>query len=60
MYTCVHVTGVLQWMTMSSSEGIGKEGGLVAWLSLLESVLVLLSLGLDIIKLNMGKDQGEG
>jgi len=45
---------------MSSSEGIGKEGGLVAGLSLLESVLVLLSLGLDIIKLSMGKDQGEG
>jgi len=24
--------GVLQWMAVSSSEGIGKEGGAVAWL----------------------------
>jgi len=26
------MTGVLQWMAISSSEGIGKEGEVVAWL----------------------------
>ena len=30
-----------------SSEGTSKEGGVVAWLSVLESVLMLLSLGLE-------------
>ena len=26
-------TGVLLWMALSSSEGLGKEGGVVVWLS---------------------------
>ena len=32
---------------------IGKEGGVVAWLSVLESVLMLLSLELEMIMLNL-------
>ena len=51
------VTGVLQWMTISSSEGKGKERGVVAWLSMLESVLILLSL---VLGMSMGNDQGDG
>jgi len=46
--------GVLQWMAISSSEGTGKEGEMVAWLSMLESVRVmLLSLGLGMIRLRL-------
>ena len=40
----------MQWMAISSSEGIGKEGEVVAWLSMLEGVLMLLSLGLGMIR----------
>lgn len=34
-------------------KGIGKEGSALVWLSMLESVLVLLSLGLGMIGLNL-------
>ena len=37
------MTGVLQWMAVGSSEGIGKEEGVMAWHSMLESVLKLLN-----------------
>lgn len=47
------MTEVLQWMTISSLEGIDKAGGVVVCLSVLESVLMLLSLGLGMIKLNL-------
>ena len=40
------MTGVLQWMATSSSERTGKEGRVVVWLYMLESVLMLLSLWL--------------
>ena len=44
------MTGVLQWMTIRSFKGTGKEGGMVVvLLSVLESVLVLLSSGLGTI-----------
>ena len=35
------------------SEGTGKEGGVVIWLSILESALMLLSLGAGMIRLNI-------
>ena len=44
------MTGVLQWMAVSFSEGTGKERGVVVWLSMLESVL---SSGLGILKLSL-------
>ena len=34
-------------MAISSSERTGKEGGVTAWLSMLVSILMLLSLGLN-------------
>lgn len=34
-------TGVLQWMAISSPEGIAKDGGAVAWLSVLECLSVV-------------------
>ena len=44
---------MLQWLVISSSEGIGKEGGVVAWLSVLECVLMLLNSRLGIIRLSL-------
>ena len=46
-------TGVLRWMTTSSSEGIDKEGRVVVWPFLLKTVLMLKSLGLGMIKLSV-------
>ena len=43
---------VLQWIAISSSEGIGKEGGVLVKFSVLESVSVLLSSGLQMRRLN--------
>lgn len=49
------MTGVLEWMAISSSESINKEGDVVACLSMLESVSVLSSLKVGIIMLNLCK-----
>ena len=38
------MTGVLQWMATNSSGRIGREGGVVEWLSTLKSALRLLNL----------------
>jgi len=46
------VIGVLQILAISSSERIGKKGQAMVWLSMFESVSVLLSLGLGMIRLN--------
>lgn len=46
------MTELLQWMAISFSDGVSKEGGVVACLSVLESVLVLSS-GLVIIRLSL-------
>jgi len=37
----------------NTSEGTGKEGGVVAWLSMLESALMLLSLGLEMLRFSL-------
>ena len=53
--------GVLQWKAISSSEGTGKEGGAMAWLSVLECFdIVELGSGNDKVWVFMGKEQGEG
>lgn len=46
------MNGVLQWMVIGCSEGIGKEGGVLVKFSVLESVSVLLSSGLQMRRLN--------
>ena len=46
------MTGVLQWIAISCSEGTGKGGHLVAWHSMLETAL-MLSLGLGMIRLSL-------
>lgn len=37
-------------MAISSSEGVGKKGGAMAWLYVLENVSVLFSLGLAMLR----------
>lgn len=49
-----HTTGMLQWMAINSSEGIGKEGEAVG------SVLIVWSLVMVRIGLSVSKNQGEG
>jgi len=46
------MTGVLQWMVRNSSGRISKAGGVAALLSMLESALMLLSVWLEMIRLN--------
>lgn len=53
------MTGVLQWMAITSSDGIGKEGAAVGWLSMLESVLIFVELNAGNCQVLMGKDQGK-
>ena len=46
-------------MAISSSEEIGKEGGVVAGLFVLQSAFMLLSSGLGMIRLDLGANQAD-
>ena len=45
------MTGVLQWMATNSSGRIGKEGGVLVWLSMLENALSVTRECFDITEL---------
>lgn len=52
-FIVVHTTGMLHWMAINSSKGIGQDGEVVEWSYMLGSVLIIMSLMMVTIGSNL-------